>query len=87
MHEDFFFLRENVVDVDAAVVGISKSRWTALSHEVASLERAQEVMRQHQFDVLPIVAGDEIVREYFETETWNKVETIDRNLFRLRQVG
>jgi hypothetical protein len=78
MIEDFFFIRKNVVDVDAAVIGISKIRWVALKHSEANIDRAKNVMRQNQFDLLPIVTRDEIVCEYFQTETWNNYESVQR---------
>jgi hypothetical protein len=78
MIEDFFFLRKNVVDVDAAIVGISKTRWVALPHMEASIDRAQEIMQQQQFDLLPIITKDGIVCEYFQTADWNNYDKIQR---------
>lgn len=78
MIEDFFFLRKNVVDVDAAVIGISKTRWVALTYSEACIDRAQNVMRRNQFDLLPIVTNDEIVSGYYQTKTWNNYESIQR---------
>lgn len=78
MVEDYLFLRKNVVDVDAAVIGISKTRWIALTDSEACTERAQDVMRQHHFDLVPIVTNDDIVSEYYQTETWNNFDSIQR---------
>jgi hypothetical protein len=39
------FLREGVVDIDAAVVGISSARWTAISSAEASLDIALRKMK------------------------------------------
>ena len=41
-------------------------------------ERAQEVMQENHFDVLPIMGNDDIVREYFKTEIWNNYDSIIR---------
>jgi hypothetical protein len=42
MTEDIHFLRETVVDIDAAVVGVSSARWTAIPETEATAERAAE---------------------------------------------
>ena len=78
MVEDFLFLRKNVVDVDAAVIGISKSRWIALTDSEACREKAHNIMRQHHFDLVPIVTNDDIVSGYYQTETWNNYDSIER---------
>ncbi len=78
MVEDFLYLRKNVVDVDAAVIGISKTRWIALTDSEACIEKAQEIMRQHHFDLVPIVTNDDIVSGYYQTETWNNYDAIQR---------
>lgn len=78
MIEDHFFLKNNVVDVDAAVVGVSKTRWVAVSEQEASSEKAQAIMTQCRFDVLPITASNEIVREYFHTRNWSDYNSIER---------
>lgn len=71
--------REIVVDVDAAVVGISRDRWEHLPESDASQERAREIMATHLFDVLPISSPDGRVREYFHTVHWNDYDTIERS--------
>lgn len=79
MIEDYFFLKNNVVDIDAAVVGVSKKRWKTITEEKANVEEAQKLMSQNRFDVLPITTSDEIVKEYFHTKTWNDYQSIERN--------
>lgn len=78
MLEDLFYRRENVTDVDAAVVGVSRLRWKALSPGEASEERAREVMEHHRFDVLPVAEGDEPVRHYFRTRDWGDYSSVVR---------
>jgi CBS domain-containing protein len=78
MIEDHFFLKNNVVDVDAAVVGVSKTRWVTVSKQEASSERAQAIMVQHRFDVLPITESNGIVREYFHTKNWSDYNSIEQ---------
>lgn len=78
MIEDHFFLKNNVVDIDAAVVGVSKTRWVNISEQEANLSQAQEMMSRHRFDVLPIVANDGSIKEYFHTKTWNDYSSIEQ---------
>lgn len=78
MLEDLFYRRENVTDVDAAVVGISRLRWKALTHEEAMPERAREVMKHHQFDVLPVTDDSEAVRSYFRTVSWGDYSAVEK---------
>ncbi len=77
MYEDLYFLRETVVDIDAAVIGISRSRWVAVPHDDASQERASTIMRQERFDVLPITNGPS-TKEYFHTTRWADYSVIER---------
>ena len=74
--DDTHFSRETVVDIDAAVVGISRTHWQAVAAE-AKPEHAVQMMRQNRFDVLPIVAG-QAVREYFCTVVWGDYSQIQR---------
>lgn len=71
MRPDLAFEREHVVDVDAAVVGISRSRWAALTpDDAADLDRARAVMHENGFDVMPVEDADGEVRSYVTTATW-----------------
>ncbi|MCH7606169.1 MAG: hypothetical protein IH962_03340 [Chloroflexi bacterium] len=63
------FLRESVVDVDA-VVGIGKDSWIGISGDEATEHRAAAKMKEHSFDVLPVIDGKD-VRRYFCTDEWN----------------
>jgi hypothetical protein len=85
MTEDACFLRESVVDVDAAVVGISSTRWTSIPPGEATPERAAQIMRANRFDTLPIESpGD--VREYFQTQVWNDYSSVVRRTVNHRDV-
>lgn len=76
MLEDIHFQRNAVVNVDAAVVGISRKRWMCVSEHVLH-DEAYTKMRQTQFDVLP-VDGDGRVRFYYRTKTWNDFSSVER---------
>jgi hypothetical protein len=77
MEEELRFLRESIVDVDAAVVGISSARWIAIPASEAIPENAAPIMKAHRFDVLPIVASS-VVTEYFRTDELNTYTSISR---------
>lgn len=83
--EDAHFLREGVVDVNAAVVGISMARWACVDNSHAAEEQAVSVMRQYRFDVLPIVDGAE-VKKYFRTRTLNDYSSISQEAITYRDV-
>ncbi len=85
MDEDTRFLRESVVDIDAAVVGRSCTRWTSIPFAEATSDQAAQIMREKCFDILPIVsqAG---VRDYFQTQIWNNYSSIDRRTVTHRDV-
>lgn len=76
MHLDYFYKREDIVSIDAAVVGISKSDWEYLPEERAELNEAKKIMREKRYDVLPIVSKKGDVHKYFVTENWNNFDNI-----------
>ena len=84
-HEEAHFLREGVVDINAAVVGISRSRWQSLQDSDATKEKAAAIMRQERFDVLPIIGGAE-VKKYFRTDKWNDYSNISQESITHRDV-
>src|SRR5450755_2094343 len=68
---EYYFLREQVIHVDAAVVGISRERWCYAPSGWTD-EVALEAMRKEGFDILPVDDRDaKPVIEYFGTERWN----------------
>lgn len=77
MSYDTYFIRENVVDVDAAVIGISRKAWKSLKDKEAEPEKAREIMSKQRFDILPI-ESDFGVKEYFHTDRWNDFSSISR---------
>lgn len=79
------FLREAVVDIDAAVVGVSSARWTSISAAEANVDDAARVMSKHRFDILPI-ESDEGVKEYFHTAIWGDYSTVIRGSVTHRDV-
>ena len=85
MTEDTRFLRESVVDIDAAVVGISSTRWTSIPLANATSDHAAQIMSTNRFDILPIEspAG---VREYFQTLVWNDYSSVVRRSVTHRDV-
>lgn len=76
MRAEIAFRRQGVVDVDAAVVGISRSRWVAVTEETPEAE-ARALMRQSGFDVLPI-DGDGRVKAFFATRDWGNYTEVER---------
>ena len=72
------FLRDIVVDVDAAVVGIGKPRWRSLKWSEASEATACRIMAEYRFDVIPIEDEDGEVREYFYSDRWNSYDSVSR---------
>jgi hypothetical protein len=79
------FQRDGVIDINAAVVGISRSRWTTATPSDASTEHAQKIMRANGFDVLPIDDGRR-VREYFNTQEWGDYTSIEQKPTTYRDV-
>lgn len=78
MLEDLYYRRQGVIDVDAAVVGISRLRWTALDPSYATEERARTIMEEHRFDVLPIAADGGSVSGVFRTKQWGDYSAVER---------
>jgi len=86
---DSLFLRTGTIDVDAAVIGVSRARWGHLNSEEASIEKAIPLMEANRFDVLPIDNGsDDPIYEYFHTQHWGKWtnETVVRSQITFRDV-
>lgn len=74
-HEEVHFSREGVVDINAAVVGISQTRWKYIEESDATDEQAKTIMHQQRFDVLPIV-NNTVVKKYFHTKKWSDYSEI-----------
>lgn len=77
-HDEFYFMRERVVDVDAAVVGISKMRWVGINETDANKDSAVQIMKVNRFDVLPILQINGSVSAYFQTSEWGNYSSINR---------
>ena len=83
--DDALFLREGVVDIDAAVVGVSRVRWTCIQAAEVDVDRAVQKMKDNRFDILPIEDGDAI-KEYFQTKQWNNYSAVERKSINHRDV-
>lgn len=71
MRGDHSFDREHIVDVDAAVVGVSRKKWEAFTPDEASDEGSvRAVMARKRFDLMPVVETDGEVRSYLKTAAW-----------------
>jgi hypothetical protein len=68
-------LREGVVEINAAVIGVSSTRWTYLDEIEATEAKAAGIMRDHRYDILPVVSGQK-VRKYFRTLRWNDYSSV-----------
>jgi hypothetical protein len=82
MRFDSFFQRQHVVDVDAAVVGVSRLRWETINPDRAeNPEMVRAFMHEKQFDLLPICTGSDSdeVREYYRTTSWGCFESVGRH--------
>lgn len=77
MRPELSFLRQRVVQVDAAVVGISRSRWVSVQPTVEPRD-AEAQMRDKGFDVLPVVGDDGQCRAYFGTRVWGDYSSIEK---------
>jgi len=76
--EDLHFLGDATPQINAATIGISKKRWIAAEESEADEIAAQEVMRRHRFDVLPITVDSSSIRSYFTTKTWGNYDAVVR---------
>jgi hypothetical protein len=85
MTEDTYFLRESVVDINAAVVGISSIRWTSIPLADATSDNAVQIMNTNRFDILPIDSPGG-VRECFQTREWNDYSSVVRRTITHRDV-
>jgi len=83
--DDARFLREGIVEVDAAMVGIGRGRWVSIDEAEATDERAKEIMWANRFDILPIISGGG-VREYYGAKTWNDYSAISKEALTHRDV-
>ena len=75
--EDIYFQRESVVDINAAVVGVSSSKWKYLGEDEADENKAIALMKENRFDILPIMK-EASIREYYQTNSWNNYNSVSR---------
>ena len=80
MSPDAPYRREHVVDVDAAVVGISRADWARLTPgEADDPDAARETMARLQFDVMPVDGREGAVEEYLATDVWGEYGAVGRH--------
>lgn len=77
MSYDTHFLTDDVVDVNAAVIGIGRKRWDAVKEEQANETTARVFMEERRYDILPIESASG-VREYFQTKNWNDYSVVQK---------
>lgn len=75
---DQFFLNSDVVNIDAATVGIGSNRWVSIPTSESSMEEARKKMAEHRFDVLPIESREGTVGSYYITDEWGDFSSINR---------
>ena len=85
MLEDLSYRRQQVIDVDAAVVGISRLRWVSVEPETAK-EDVRRTMNEHSFDVVPIDDGEGGVNRYYQTVAWGDYSEIEAHPLRYEDV-
>ncbi|WP_013321263.1 CBS domain-containing protein [Gloeothece verrucosa] len=72
MTDDNFLFYPASVEVNAGMIGISRSSWVSLNphdftDEESFKQKALEIMKENRFDILPIDEGNNfIVKEYFQ---------------------
>ena len=76
MLEDLSYRRQQVIDVDAAVVGVSRLRWTSVEPETEE-EEVRHLMKDRSFDVVPVEDRENEVRRYYQTITWGDYSNIE----------
>ncbi len=72
--DELFFMKENIVDVNAATIGTSINRLECINKDEA--DEALEIMKAKRFDVLPIKSSNSLVKEYFQTKDRNNYSTL-----------
>jgi len=83
--DEWYFSRENIINLNAAMIGTSRNNWQSINEESASPETAAELMRKGRFDVLPIVAGERVTG-YHQTSSWNDYSSIVRKSLSYKDV-
>jgi hypothetical protein len=78
MLEDVSYRRQQIIDVDAAVVGISRLRWVSAAPDVER-EEARRTMEEWSFDVLPVDSEGQGVEAYYQTITWGDFSEIEKH--------
>ncbi len=70
---EHLFLRQNVVEVYAATIGINRAKWISINNN--KYDAALSIMRKNRFDILPIESATNITG-YYRTNTWGNFTDI-----------
>jgi hypothetical protein len=81
MLEDLSYRRQQIIDVDAAVVGVSRLRWTSVESGMPQ-EDVRRLMKDRSFDVVPVEDGDNDVSRYYQTVRWGDYSEIEARSLR-----
>lgn len=65
------------IKVTAAQIGINKWDWVCLENDKE--EEAKNLMREHKFDVIPIINEKGQFSQYFSTRVWNNYDGLNLN--------
>lgn len=81
MTEEDFYLDEGHVKITAASIGISRKRWEKITEaEIQNdSDKHKSLMKDNRFDVIPIIAYDDTINEFFKTDVQNNFDKIARH--------
>ncbi len=85
MDDHYYFTKPNVVEVNAADVGISKDEWRSVPDQSdKSSNLALKLMKKYNFDIIPIDSNEGTVSNFYKTKNWgdsddNEISEIDEN--------
>lgn len=73
MIEDRNFQKVIIPEINAAVLGISNQRWDSVK-TTDSLEHAISIMRNNNYDILPITNKKGETKEFYRTKKWGNYD-------------
>ena len=85
MDDYYYFTKPNVVEVNAALVGISRGGWVSVPDQSdKSSNLALKLMKKYNFDIIPIDSNEETISNFYKTKNWggfddNEISEIDEN--------
>ena len=84
--EEHFYLDDGQIKITAASVGISSKRWIYLNEKDITENNFKILMANHRFDILPIIANDGSVHEFFKTVTQGNYIDVTRQTISYQDV-